>query len=114
MSWEMVKFWARPFHNVIALFDGQLIETTVAHLQTSQQSVGHRLFATPFTVTSSQDWQQKLYNNKVIVDKEERRRSIETQLNEMSEGLDSTVLAMDLIDEVVDLVEWPVTIRTFR
>ena len=45
-----------------------------------------------------------------MADKEERRSKIEAQLNACAEKVGSSVLAWDLLDEVVDLVEWPVTI----
>ena len=112
MSWGDGQFsWARPFHNVIALFDGQLIEATVGPVQTSQTSTGHRLFATPFSVSSALEWKEKLREHRVIVDKEERKNLIQSQLRTLAAERDATVLAWDLIDEVVDLVEWPVTIQ---
>ena len=111
MSWGdgSIK-WARPLHNIIAIYNGELIPATIGNLQTSNKSSGHRLFSDVFEVNSAESWKENLNQNCVLADKEERRSKIEAQLNACAQKLGSSVLAWDLLDEVVDLVEWPVTI----
>ena len=95
---------------LLLLYNGELIHATIGNLQTSNKSSGHRLFSDVFEVNSAESWKENLNKNCVLADKEERRSKIEAQLNACAEKLGSSVLAWDLLDEVVDLVEWPVTI----
>ena len=112
MRWaDRPERWARPIHEIVALYDGQLIEAEVAGVPTGQRTLGHRLFAEPFEVDGAGSWLAGLRNRRVEADRDARRRTIAAQLRALSSELGCTVLDEDeLLDEVQDLVEWPVTI----
>lgn len=103
--------WGRPIHQVIALFDGALIPATVAGLQTNAELVGHRLAEGTRPVTGAADYRSNLRELWVLADREERKGLIR-------EGLDAAArehgvrVGWDegLLDEVTDLVEWPVPV----
>jgi glycyl-tRNA synthetase beta chain len=99
--------WARPIHGVVALYDGAVIPCTVAGIASGDSTVGHRLFPTPFSVTSADEWAATLLAHRVVADRDIRRAQVVKQLEAAGAALGATVGEMALVDEVVDLVEWP-------
>lgn len=99
--------WARPIHGVIALYDGVVIDCSVAGVQAGNTTVGHRLTPGPVEVQGSHNYADQLHAVHVVADRTQRRAEIERQLGEAAEAEGAEVGALELIDEVVDLVEWP-------
>ena len=112
--------WVRPLWSVIALFDGTPLRAALTFGEPDKGEVfwfgnrttGHRFMAPDlFEVSGFADYEAKLRNAKVMIDREERRRVI-------AEG--AAVLAAEkgltvgenpgLLDEVTGLVEWPVVL----
>ena len=112
--------WVRPLWSVIALFDGTPLRAALTFGEPDKGEVfwfgnrttGHRFMAPAlFEVSGFADYEAKLRNAKVMIDREERRRVI-------AEG--AAVLAAEkgltvgenpgLLDEVTGLVEWPVVL----
>ena len=112
--------WVRPIHSVIALLDGEVVETVIELKKPHNQStamrpgkmtVGHRFLAPkPFAVKGFDDYAAKLRDAKVILDAAERREII---LEDAARLADEAGLRLKddpgLADEVAGLVEWPVT-----
>jgi glycyl-tRNA synthetase beta chain len=103
--------WARPIHRIIALFGSDLISCEVAGIQSSKVDVGHRLKPDAFEITSVDQWVNSLQDRFIIVDREDRLSRCTEQLKTLSASLGAEIRDWDLLDEVVDLVEWPNTIR---
>ena len=99
--------WARPIHGVVALYAGAPIAASVAGVATSTETVGHRLHPTPFAVTGAATYVADLLVRFVVADRGDRRDRISTQLEAAASAVGARVGELDLIDEVVDLVEWP-------
>jgi glycyl-tRNA synthetase beta chain len=111
MSWGKGEHsWARPIQGLIALLDGQLINCTVAGIDSSNRTTGHRLSPATFPVTGSKDWLMGLRNNNVEADPSVRRQNIEHQLNSLASEHGLELGDLSLIEEVLNLVEYPVTI----
>jgi glycyl-tRNA synthetase beta chain len=103
--------WGRPLHSIIALFDGAVIPATVAGIATGDTTLGHRLTPGPLTVKGSADWLLQLRAHHVEPDLALRRARIVAQLQAAAAAEGATVQADEaLIDQVTNLVEWPVTI----
>ena len=102
--------WARPIHGLVALYGGESIGCSVAGVSSSTQTLGHRLTPGPITVTSADQWVDALTAHHVMVDRPARQARIEADLQAAAEAVGATVGALELIDEVVDLVEWPVVV----
>ena len=126
MRWGYnVARWVRPLHNLLALFDGNLVSplislaapdekpTAKSELLSTVNAVhGHRfLSAHKFPVSGFADYQAKLRATKVILDPAERRAEIWKQAQALAakEGL-SVKTDEALLDEVTGLVEWPVVL----
>ncbi|MFA6020139.1 MAG: glycine--tRNA ligase subunit beta [Rhodospirillales bacterium] len=141
MRWSDYNFrWVRPLHNILALFDGQpiplLIERkgenkpydpsayeqpgALAEIQAAKTAVlaandktrGHRFLAPgEFAVQNVKDYLQRLRSVYVVLDADERKKIISTQLKNLAEDAGCTVREdQGLLDEVAGLVEWPVVL----
>jgi glycyl-tRNA synthetase beta chain len=126
MRWGYnVTRWVRPLHNLLALFDGNLVAPMISletpdeiptaksdTLSTQDTVHGHR-FLSPhkFPVSGFADYQSKLRAAKVILDPAERRAEIWKQAQALAAKEGLTVRQDDaLLDEVTGLVEWPVAL----
>lgn len=112
MRWGSGKVrWGRPLHGVVALFGGARIDAAVAHLRTTDVTLGHRLFPEPLVVTGSTDWLAGMEARAVEPDRAVRRARIVGELAHAAAALGASIPDMpDLVDEVVNLVEWPVVV----
>ncbi len=104
--------WARPIHGLVALYDGAVIPARIAHVEAGARTLGHRLSPGPFEVRDAASWVEGLRAHHVEPDREARRARILADLRREAAALGASVEAhLDLVDEVVDLVEWPVVVR---
>ena len=111
MRWGAGKAkWARPIHGLIALYGGTAIEASVAGIESGTETVGHRLTPGPVRVKAADQWVEALADHHVMVDRDARRARIESDLHAAADAVGAEVGALSLIDEVVDLVEWPVVV----
>lgn len=102
--------WVRPLHSILCRFDGRTLPVRFEPVTAGELTRGHRFLAPDsFAVDDAADYQAKLLTAKVIVDPDERRRSIVEQSERLAAG-DGMGVRPDpaLLAEVVGLVEWPV------
>lgn len=109
--------WVRPFHRIVALFDGKALQGELATgagsaIRFADTTEGHRFLAPgKIAVTNFADYQAKLRAAKVILDQAERRAVIAKASAEAATKLNLTVKPDEaLLDEVTGLVEWPVVL----
>lgn len=115
MRWGEGEFrWVRPLQNLAVLFDGAALDGRLdlgqgVGLAFSETSVGHRFLAPePFSVTGFEDYRTKLKERFVILDADERRKSIVEQCSALAHAAGLAARPdSGLIDEVTGLVEWP-------
>ncbi|MBK9649672.1 MAG: glycine--tRNA ligase subunit beta [Deltaproteobacteria bacterium] len=102
--------WGRPFHQVIAVYGGARIDATVAGIPTTDAVIGHRLSTlAPGPVANAETYLAALRDRHVLADRAERRAVIREGLAAVAAGRGVEVALNEaLIDEVTDLVEWPV------
>ncbi|MDP2305427.1 MAG: glycine--tRNA ligase subunit beta [Pseudomonadota bacterium] len=110
MRWtEGPARFLRPIHTVCALYAGDVIESSVAGVLTGSHSRGHWLYAPEtFPVTTADVWLEELRHRYVLADIGIRRAILVRQLETLAaeRGADNT-FDTELVDEVVQLVEWP-------
>jgi glycyl-tRNA synthetase beta chain len=103
--------WARPIHGVCAVLGGERVVATVAGLRTRDFVVGHRRYRDPIPVTDADGWLEGLRAHYVLADAAERKAAIEAGLEAAAAERGVVIVPdPDLLDEVVDLVEWPVAV----
>ncbi|MCB9762876.1 MAG: glycine--tRNA ligase subunit beta [Alphaproteobacteria bacterium] len=111
MRWGSGKArWGRPLHQIVAVYDGRLIETEVAGVPTTDAVVGHRRATLgPARVRGADDYVAALRERKVIADRDARRALIRDGVHALAAERGVAASIDDaLLDEVTDLVEWPV------
>jgi glycyl-tRNA synthetase beta chain len=104
--------WVRPLQSILCLFDGRVVPVAFGARQAGNRTVGHRFLAPAgFAVDDAADHAAKLTAAKVMLDPDERRKSIMSQA-EAAAAAEGLVLRRDdgLLDEVAGLVEWPVVL----
>jgi glycyl-tRNA synthetase beta chain len=114
MRWmDLETTFARPIHWILALFDGKIIPFQVGNVSTGNLSRGHRFMAPgSFQVKDSSDYLRRLKNSFVIVNPEERKELILTEVNKAAGEVSGAVLADDdLLEIVTYLVEYPTALR---
>ncbi len=106
----------RPIRWLVALLDDQVLPLTLVNgsttLNSDRLSRGHRiLHPEPVSLAHAQDYATTLAKAFVIVDPEQRRQIIETQLQTAAQSLQGqTEIYPDLLAEVVNLVEYPTAV----
>jgi glycyl-tRNA synthetase beta chain len=111
MHWEESGFqFARPIRGLLALLGTTVLHWEIAGVQSSNITFGLRVGKPrPITVESPEDYMRRLREAFVIVDPSERRRLIEKQAERILKPLGFKLgsNADGLLDEVVNLVEYP-------
>lgn len=112
MRWgSYAKTWVRPIQGLLNIFEGEVIPLTYTGVTSSNVTQGHRFLAPqPFTVKNFKDYEEKLREHKVILDRNERRSLIEHGIKKVAGDL-IPLKDESLLDEVTGLVEWPVPLK---
>jgi glycyl-tRNA synthetase beta chain len=114
MRWmDLDILFARPIHWILALFDGQVIPFQVGNIASGKLSRGHRFMAPgPFPVKDFAEYVRRLKNSFVIVNPEERKEWIWTEMKKAASEVGGQIIPdPELLETVTFLVEYPVPIR---
>jgi glycyl-tRNA synthetase beta chain len=113
MRWGTLGFsFVRPIHWIVALFDGRVIPFEVAGVKSGDQTRGHR-FMSPqsFQVKGTGDYLDKIRENFVLIDREERASKIQEGATAAAGTARGTpVLDPELLATVTNMVEFPSTL----
>lgn len=109
MRWADNDFsFVRPVHWLVALHGEQIVEGELFGLEASDTTRGHRIHAPgPHRIEAATDYVQVLERAYVIADQDKRCERIRAALLETDENV---IVDPDLLDEVNNLVEWPVPV----
>ncbi len=117
MRWSDLDItYARPLRWIVSLFGDHVIPFTVGNIIAGRESYGHRqLHPRAFALVKAQDYLSMLREHKVLADREERRKAILSQIDEVELTCGGKAIAMEkVLPQVVNLVEWPrIAIGTF-
>jgi len=109
---DLAQRWVRPLQRIVALLDGEVVETGVFGLKAFNITEGHRVHGSgPFEVTGWDDYQAKLKENGVLLMRSERRAKILLDARKVCADSGLVLVEDDgLLDEVTGLVEHPCAI----
>lgn len=110
MRWGDLEFrFARPIRWIVSLFGDELVEFETAGLKAGRTTRGHRFLSKePIFLSSAPEYFDKMRSSFVLVDSEERKRTIWKQVRELAASLGGSVEEdQDLLNEVNNLVEYP-------
>jgi glycyl-tRNA synthetase beta chain len=107
--------FGRPLQRVLVVYAGAPVSGEAHGFAFTDQTVGHRLSPGPFHVTSERHWLAELRANHVEPDLDVRCQRVRDLLDEAAAELGADPIRNDeLVEEVTNLVEWPVpVIATF-
>ncbi|GGB29116.1 glycine--tRNA ligase subunit beta [Virgibacillus dakarensis] len=109
MHWgtETLRF-ARPIRWLVALYGSEVVPFTIAHVQSDNETYGHRFLGGRITLTHPAEYIVKLAENFVIADPAKREKLITDGIKKMEneKGLQIPI-DPDLLEEVRNLVEYP-------
>ncbi len=114
MRWmDLENSFARPIHWILCLFDDKVVPFPVGNISSGNLSRGHRFMASgSFQVKEPNEYIRKLKNSFVIVNPEERKEMILTEVNKAASEVSGLILPDEnLLETVSFLVEYPVAIR---
>ena len=102
--------FVRPVHWIVALLGADVIPFEYAGIASGNTTRGHRFMApTPFTVEGPDDYFARMADASVLLDPEDRRARIQSGVTSLATEAGGQVIADDgLVEEVTQLVEWPV------
>lgn len=110
MRWggKNLKF-IRPIRWLICVFHGEHIDFDIEGINTTKITKGHRFLGTQeIEIADFEDYKQKLKENFVILDQDERRSMILEQVKHVAEELNGeAVVDEDILEEVNFIVEYP-------
>lgn len=102
--------WIRPLRNILCIFDGEILAIKYGHLTANNITFGHRFLSPePITIDSFSEYQNKLRESNVIIDQEELKEIIKSQLSKIANSLNLVIKEDEkLLEEVTGLIELPV------
>ncbi|MBN8647870.1 MAG: glycine--tRNA ligase subunit beta [Caulobacterales bacterium] len=113
MRWGVGNLrWVRPIHSIIALFDGALVDFEIEGVKSGNKTEGHRFHGNGvFEVSNYADYQNKVANANVMIDREDRKAEIMRQIGDICAANNLELIEdIGLLEEVCGLVDKPVVI----
>lgn len=109
MRWGSKEIkYLRPIHWIITMFGDKVIPIEVADIKSDKKTYGHRFLGKEIKLQTISTYVEQLKKEYVIVDVAQRRKIIIEQINEIEREKSWTIpIDEDLLDEVVNLVEYP-------
>ena len=105
--------FVRPVHWIVFLLGDNVVDTEVLGIKAGRESRGHR-FHHPDSITLNKatDYLAALEKAYVMADQPSRREKVRQQATNSAIALGGTaVIDTDLLDEVTNLVEWPMAVH---
>lgn len=109
MRWADLEFrFARPIRWIVALFGTDVIPFEFVGLESGKISRGHRTLGGTVTIENPAEYSEKMRQDFVLVDPEERRRTVWSQIQELAQKAGGIVDEdEDLLEEVSHIIEYP-------
>ncbi len=109
MKWSDKKLrFARPVKWFMAICDSEVVPFEIEGIVSGNKSKGHRFFGKEFEVNSPEDYFNKIRENNVIIDLDERKNMIKNLIETTCvEEEEQVLIEPALLDEVTNLIEYP-------
>jgi len=104
--------FVRPVHWIVMLYADQIIKAKILGIEAGSITYGHRFHhPDPIEITHASQYAEILSTTGfVIVDIEQRKEMIRSQLSELAGQRGTVVIDEDLLNEVTGMVEYPVAL----
>ncbi|GJQ58753.1 MAG: glycine--tRNA ligase subunit beta [Candidatus Scalindua sp. AMX11] len=115
MRWKTGRFsFARPIRTILALFDNDIIQLELNGIKAGRKTDGHQFLSDKILDVETADYgayKELLRNNYVIIEIDERRKTIRDSINTILSRHGSQLDDEGLLNEVVNLVEFPCAVK---
>lgn len=114
MKWSDKQFrFVRPIKWIVAMLDDKVIDFSFENIKASNITRGMRVFASQeILIDKIENYEKLLFENYVVIRRDKRKKmlleSIEKNCNTDTEKV---VISKKLLDEVVNLIEYPYAIK---
>ncbi|MCE4047012.1 glycine--tRNA ligase subunit beta [Bacillus sp. Au-Bac7] len=100
--------YIRPIKWIAALFGNEVIPFSITGVEADRKSTGHRFLGKEISFAAPKEYKEALLGQFVIVNPEERKAAILSQIKKIEEENDWVIpIDADLLEEVNNLVEYP-------
>ncbi|MBI5416720.1 glycine--tRNA ligase subunit beta [Candidatus Poribacteria bacterium] len=112
MRWNGTLRFARPIRSCLALFGTEVVKFNLEGLTSGRTTHGHRLIKNKkIEIASAEVYFKQIKKAKIVIDPEKRKKIILSQIKKSVHELQGIpVITQELLNEVVNLVEFPVVI----
>ena len=113
MRWsDEPTLFARPVHWILCRLGDEVLPMKFAGVESGSCTYGHRFMAPDaIEVKSTREYVDKLRAAYVLVDTDERRAKVMEEANKVAASIGGHLVPNDeLLEEVVEILEWPVGI----
>ena len=110
MKWSNYEVtWIRPIHKIVCMFDDQIINIKIGHIESSNITAGHKVMSSdPIILNNISEYESSLRNSYVEINPQTRADIIKKALLEQAQTLNIELIEDErLLAEVAGLVEWP-------
>ncbi len=111
MKWNNTEtLFTRPVRAIVSLMDNETVEFEFAGITASNKTKGHPILSdvTDIEIASPDDYESKLKENRVILDRKERKKIILDGIKEIEEKYELEIVENEeLLEELTDMVEYP-------
>ncbi|MCE7794219.1 glycine--tRNA ligase subunit beta [Salipaludibacillus sp. CUR1] len=109
MKWGTNELrFVRPIKWLVALYGNEVIPFEITNVKTGNTTYGHRFLGSKVELQEASDYSRQLLQEHVIVQPEERKQAIRTQIERLADDEGWTIpIDEELLEEVNNLVEYP-------
>ena len=101
----------RPIRWIVSVLDEEILDFEFEGIKVSNETNGHRFLGEKNIVVTANDYEEKLRENFVILDSEERKETILYESSRLARSKGGNIGEDEaLLDEVTNLVEYPTPI----
>lgn len=101
----------RPIRWIVSVLDEEILDFDFEGIKVSNETNGHRFLGEKNIVVTANDYEEKLRENFVILDSEERKETILYESSRLARSKGGNIGEDEaLLDEVTNLVEYPTPI----
>ncbi len=109
MRWDGDIRFARPIRWCLALHGNEVVEFNLNNLTSGNKTFGHRLIKNEsIEIINAEDYFLRIKKAHIVIDPERRKKIILNKIKKAANELQGIpIIPDDLLDEVVNLVEYP-------
>jgi glycyl-tRNA synthetase beta chain len=111
MKWNKTEtLFTRPIRSIVSILDNDIIEFEFAGIIASNKTKGHLILSdfANIIIDNPTEYELKLKEKQVILDREERKRIIFEEIKEIENIYELEIVENeDLLEELTDMVEYP-------